>query len=207
MSRLLLKRVLDIELALLGMVATAPVMAAVALAVWRAVGRPVFFVHQRPGLAERAFGLVKFRSMTNARDEDGRLLPNAARLTSVGRFLRRTSLDELPELWNVLKGDMSIVGPRPLLMSYLPAYRPQERRRHLMRPGITGLAQVRGRNDLSWDDKMAADAEYIERWSLTLDARIVVLTVLRVVSGRGVGVEGGTERPPEPRGRPGRMDA
>lgn len=207
MSRLRLKRVLDVELALLGVLVTAPVMAAVAFAVWRTMGRPVFFVHQRPGLDERPFGLVKFRSMSNARDAAGRLLPNASRLTTVGRFLRRTSLDELPELWNVLRGEMSVVGPRPLLMSYLPSYQPRERKRHRMRPGITGLAQVRGRNSLSWDDKMAADVEYIEHWSLSLDAALVARTFLRVVSGRDVGVEGGTERPAERHRRPDQVDA
>ncbi len=196
MSRLLLKRVLDIELALVGLLCLSPVLALIAVLVLRGMGRPVFFVQTRPGRHETPFRLVKFRTMTQATGPDGRLLPNSARLTRFGRFLRSSSLDELPELWNVLRGDMSLVGPRPLLNEYLVAYDQRERKRHDVRPGITGLAQVRGRNSVRWSDKMASDVEYVQRWSLTLDAAIMARTFLTVLSRRDVAVEGGTQRPP-----------
>ncbi len=179
------KRLLDVMLAGLALVVLAPVLAGLALAVWLSMGRPVFFRQERPGFLGRPFRILKFRTMTDARDAAGWLLPDGQRLTRVGRFLRRTSLDELPELWNVLRGEMSLVGPRPLLMRYLPYFRPRERRRFEVRPGITGLAQISGRNCLGWDQRLELDAQYVERLSLRQDLWILARTVLAVVKGEG----------------------
>ncbi|MCE5268414.1 MAG: sugar transferase, partial [Planctomycetaceae bacterium] len=151
--------------------------------------RPVLFRQWRPGLGERPFLLYKFRTMNDACGPDGRPLPDAARLTALGRFIRRTSLDELPQLWNVLRGEMSLVGPRPLRMDYLPYFTRLERLRHSVRPGITGWAQVHGRNEASWDDRFANDVWYVEHWSLWLDLRILWLTLRQVVHGRGIVVD------------------
>jgi lipopolysaccharide/colanic/teichoic acid biosynthesis glycosyltransferase len=149
----------------------------------------VVFRQRRPGLGGRPFTLKKFRTMNDARGPDGRFLPDAGRLTPLGRFLRRTSLDELPQLWNVLWGEMSLVGPRPLRWHYLPYFTPRERLRHTVRPGITGWAQIHGRNEASWDHRLANDVWYVEHWSLWLDCRILCLTLLQVFRGRGVVVD------------------
>lgn len=156
----------------------------------RKLGSPVFFRQTRPGLHGRPFEMVKFRTMTDARGRDGKLLPDAERLTAFGRFLRATSLDELPELWNVIKGDMSLVGPRPLLMEYLPLYSPEQARRHEARPGITGWAQVNGRNALSWEEKFKLDVWYVDHRSLWLDIKILWLTVRKVLVREGISADG-----------------
>ena len=175
------KRLLDCVLAALLLVLLSPVMGVLALLVRIKLGTPVIFHQERPGRDERIFRLCKFRTMTDARDEKGELLSDSERLTPFGRRLRETSLDELPELWNVLKGDMAIVGPRPLLIQYLPAYTVRERHRHDVRPGITGLAQVSGRNFLPWDQRLALDVEYAERITFFGDLRIVAMTVWKVL--------------------------
>jgi len=181
-----LKRAFDIVLIVLTAPLWVPVLAVVALLVrWR-LGSPVFFRQLRPGLHGKPFRMVKFRSMTDARDAAGQLLPDEQRLPAFGRLLRSTSLDELPELWNVLKGDMSLVGPRPLLMDYLPLYSPEQARRHEVRPGVTGWAQVNGRNAISWPDKFALDVWYVDNRSLWLDVRIIGMTLATVMKRRGV---------------------
>jgi len=185
-----LKPVLDAALALLALVALAPVLAAVALLVRARLGRPVLFRQLRPGLGGRPFVIYKFRSMADARAGDGTLLPDAARLTRFGRFLRSTSLDELPELVNVLKGEMSLVGPRPLRMSYLARYTSEQARRHEVRPGITGWAQVNGRNGISWQRKLELDVFYVDHLSARLDLRILGLTLVRLVRREGISAEG-----------------
>jgi len=154
------------------------------------IGYPVFFQQVRPGLEGRPFKMIKFRTMTNQCDASGNLLPDAKRLTAFGRFLRSTSLDELPELWNVLKGDMSLVGPRPLLMEYLPLYSPEQARRHEVRPGITGWAQVNGRNAISWDEKFDLDVWYVDNQSIWLDIKILWLTVKKVIMRDGISQNG-----------------
>ena len=185
-----LKRALDLFAAALGIVALIPGMALVAVAIAADMGRPVLFRQHRPGLHGRPFTLLKFRTMRNAADGEGRPLADGERLTRLGRFLRSTSLDELPTLWNVLRGDMSLVGPRPLLMEYLPLYNEEQRRRHEVRPGITGLAQARGRNALSWQEKFALDIEYVENQSLALDLKILALTLKKVVAREGISQPG-----------------
>jgi sugar transferase EpsL len=184
------KRTFDVVGACLGLIAAAPALFLIAVLVRTRLGSPVFFVQTRPGHHGRPFRIVKFRTMRDARNADGVPLPDAARLTPFGAFLRSTSLDELPELWNVIRGDMSLVGPRPLLMEYLDRYTPAQARRHDALPGITGLAQVSGRNGLTWDEKFAFDREYIDGCSLSLDVRILFLTILQVVSRRGVNQPG-----------------
>lgn len=184
------KRLFDVVVALLALLALAPLLLAIALAVKLFLGAPVLFSQQRPGLHGRPFRLVKFRTMRDAVDARGRPLPDAERLTRFGRFLRASSLDELPELWNVLRGEMSLVGPRPLLMEYLPLYSPEQARRHEVRPGITGWAQVNGRNALSWEDKFALDVWYVDHRSMVLDLRILVLTVWRVLRPQGISQAG-----------------
>lgn len=180
------KRIFDLLAATILLVIFAPVMAAVAVCVRLALGSPVLFRQSRPGLNGRAFVLLKFRSMRNAFDADGRLLPDGERLTAFGRLLRRTSLDELPELLNVLKGEMSLVGPRPLLMEYLPLYTAEQARRHEVKPGLTGWAQVNGRNAISWEQKFRLDVWYVDHASLWLDLRILWLTLSEVVRGGGI---------------------
>ena len=175
------KGLIDRALAGAGLIVLAPVLSGLALVVRRRLGSPVLFRQVRPGLHGEPFEMVKFRTMTDARGPDGALLPDAERLTPFGQFLRSTSLDELPELWNVVQGDMSIVGPRPLLMRYLDRYTPEQARRHEVRPGITGLAQVSGRNAISWEDKFALDVRYVDHASLWLDLEILARTVLKVV--------------------------
>jgi lipopolysaccharide/colanic/teichoic acid biosynthesis glycosyltransferase len=184
------KRLVDILLSALALVVLAPVIAAVAIVVRLKLGSPVFFVQERPGLGGRSFRLVKFRTMLDRVGSDGRPLEDADRLTPFGRWLRSTSLDELPELWNVLKGEMSLIGPRPLLMQYLPLYTPFQMRRHEVRPGITGWAQVNGRNALSWPEKFALDVWYVDHWSLGLDMLIVLRTLRSVAGQHGISAEG-----------------
>ena len=185
-----MKRLLDFIAALLGLIALAlPLLLLMAL-IRRRLGSPVFFRQTRPGLHGQPFEMVKFRTMTDACGPDGALLPDAERLTPFGRFLRSTSLDELPELWNVLKGDMSLVGPRPLLMEYLPLYSPEQARRHAVRPGVTGWAQVNGRNAISWEEKFALDTWYVDHQSLLLDMKILWLTVKKVLVREGISAAG-----------------
>lgn len=190
------KRLLDLALALPALLLTGPLVAALALLVRARLGSPVLFRQERPGLGGRPFTLLKLRTMREVRGADGRPLPDAERLTPLGRWLRRTSLDELPELWNVVRGDMSLVGPRPLLARYLPLYSPEQARRHDVRPGVTGWAQVRGRNALTWPEKFEHDVWYVDNSSLGLDLRILWATVLAVCSGRGVSAAGYATMPP-----------
>lgn len=185
-----MKRTFDFVLAGLGLTILAPVLLATALAVRLTLGAPVLFRQLRPGLHGRPFLLYKFRTMRDAVDANGEPLPDVERLTGLGRWLRRTSLDELPELWNVLRGDMSLVGPRPLLMEYLPLYTPEQARRHAVRPGLTGWAQVNGRNALGWDERLALDVWYVDHRSLRLDLGILLLTVWRVIRRVGINQEG-----------------
>jgi lipopolysaccharide/colanic/teichoic acid biosynthesis glycosyltransferase len=185
-----MKRLVDIAVVVLLAPFWLPVMGGVVLLVAIRLGRPVFFIQTRPGRWGRPFGLIKFRTMTDARDAQGKLLPDAERLTPFGRRLRSTSLDELPELWNVLRGDMSLVGPRPLLMHYLEAYTPEEARRHEVRPGLTGWAQVNGRNAVEWDRKLALDVWYVDHRSFWLDLKILWLTIWAVLSRKGIASSG-----------------
>jgi len=185
-----LKRVIDVVGASIGLVLLSPLLAVVALLVRVRMGTPVLFRQQRPGRGGRPFEMTKFRTMTDRRGPDGELLPDAERLTALGRWLRRTSVDELPELLNVVQGDMSLVGPRPLLMEYLPLYSPEQARRHEVRPGITGWAQVNGRNAVTWDEKFALDVWYVDHRSFTLDVEILAKTVAQVFSGHGVSAPG-----------------
>lgn len=181
-----MKRLFDLLASAFGLLTLAVPLAVLAWLVRRKLGSPVFFSQVRPGLHGKPFRMVKFRTMTDARDASGALLPDAQRLTSFGRFLRASSLDELPELWNVLKGDMSLVGPRPLLMQYLPLYSPEQARRHEARPGVTGWAQVNGRNAISWEDKFKLDVWYVDNQSLSLDIKILWLTVKKVLVRDGI---------------------
>jgi len=184
------KRALDLFLVLAALPLLSPLLGVVALLVRLRLGAPVLFRQQRPGLAGQPFTLFKFRTMTGARDACGNLLPDDRRLTPLGRFLRATSLDELPELFNVLRGEMSLVGPRPLLVQYLERYTPQQARRHQVRPGITGWAQVNGRNALTWEEKFALDVWYVDRQSLWLDLKIVALTICKIVKREGISQPG-----------------
>lgn len=184
------KRLLDLVLASVALIVFAPVLVVVAILVRVKIGSPVFFLQERPGLDGKPFKIIKFRTMTDARDADGQLLPDAERMTSLGEFLRRTSLDELPELINVLRGEMSLVGPRALLMGYLPLYNSRQARRHEVRPGITGWAQVSGRNHVDWPERLEMDVQYVERRSLWLDLKILLLTVWTVLKQEGISEEG-----------------
>ncbi len=190
MYRRHLKRVFDLCVASIALVAFAPLLLILAALVRIQLGAPVIFRQQRPGLHGRPFTMLKFRSMTDARDAEGNLLPDEQRLTPFGRFLRSSSLDELPELINVIRGDMSLVGPRPLLMEYLDRYTPEQMRRHEVRPGITGWAQVNGRNAISWDQKFVLDVWYVDHLSFWLDLRILALTILRVAQRDGISQRG-----------------
>lgn len=184
------KRLLDIILALSGLLVLFPLLILIAVLVHLHLGKPVLFRQKRPGLHARPFELIKFRSMQDTVDASGNASPDGERLTSFGRWLRVSSLDELPELWNVLKGDMSLVGPRPLLMQYLPLYSPEQARRHEVRPGLTGWAQINGRNTLSWQEKFEMDVWYVDNRSLLLDLRILFYTVKKVLAREGVNAEG-----------------
>jgi len=185
-----MKRLFDIIVACLAFVLMSPIILVIAALVRTQNGAPIFFCQLRPGLAGKLFKLYKFRTMTDARDGDGNLLPDADRLTPLGRFLRKTSLDELPELWNVLKGDMSLVGPRPLLMQYLARYTPEQARRHEVKPGMTGWAQVNGRNALTWEEKFKLDVWYVDHQSFWLDMKIIAMTVWKVLRREGISQTG-----------------
>lgn len=189
MYRKFIKRLLDIVISFTALVVLSPVLLIVAILVRTKLGSPIIFHQDRPGLNEKVFRLYKFRSMTDERDSDGELLPDAVRLTKFGSFLRKTSLDELPELWNIFKGDMSIVGPRPLLVGYLPYYTEEERVRHSVKPGLTGLAQVNGRNYISWDKRLQKDIEYVNKMSLLMDVKIFWKTIAIVFEKENVAVE------------------
>lgn len=190
-----MKRLFDIVVAAVALIILSPVIAGVAVAIGWSIGRPIFFSQLRPGLGGRPFRMVKFRTMLHACDSTGRPLPDAQRITPLGAFLRRTSLDELPELYNVLKGDMSLVGPRPLLMVYLERYTCQEARRHDVRPGVTGWAQINGRNSLTWPEKFALDLWYVEHRSFLLDLRILLRTVVNVARRDGISAAGEATMP------------
>lgn len=186
----MIKRSLDICASILGLTLLSVPLITLGLLVLLRLGSPIFFRQQRPGLQGRPFTMLKFRTMTDEKGTDGQLLPDAVRLTSFGRFLRASSLDELPELWNVLKGDMSLVGPRPLLMEYLPLYTPEQARRHEVRPGITGWAQINGRNAISWEAKFKLDVWYVDNCTLWLDIKILWLTVKKVPLRQGISADG-----------------
>jgi lipopolysaccharide/colanic/teichoic acid biosynthesis glycosyltransferase len=190
-----MKRGFDILISIAALAVLAAPMLLIALVICLLMGWPPLFTQTRTGLKGRLFSISKFRTMTTATDANGALLPDAQRLTSFGALLRRTSLDELPELFNVLKGDMSLVGPRPLLPEYLPHYSPEQARRHDVRPGITGLAQINGRNALTWDEKFALDVQYVDRASLCLDLKIILCTLGSVLSGKGVSAPGHATMP------------
>lgn len=184
-----IKRILDFVLSLVALIVLSPVLLIVAILVRVKLGSPVIFKQQRPGKNEKIFTLYKFRTMTDKKDENGNLLPDSERLTKFGKFLRSTSLDELPELVNILKGDMAIVGPRPLLVEYLPYYTEEEKHRHDVRPGLTGLAQVNGRNSISWEEKFKDDLEYIEKISILEDIKIIFTTIGKVFKREGISQE------------------
>ena len=185
-----MKRALDIVIAGLGLILLSPLLGLLALVVAATMGCPVLFSQVRPGLNAQPFRLYKFRTMRNAIDGAGESLSDAARLTRTGRFLRASSLDELPELWNILRGDMSLVGPRPLLMEYLPLYSPEQARRHEVRPGLTGWAQVNGRNALTWDEKFMLDVWYVDNLTMMVDLKILARTVIKVVRRHGISAQG-----------------
>jgi len=180
------KRLFDLTVAIVLLIILSPLLVIVSILVFILIGSPVFFKQRRAGLNSEVFEIIKFRTMNNKVDSKGELLPDNERLTRFGQFLRSSSIDELPELWNVIKGDMSLVGPRPLLQEYLVLYSEEQKRRHLVRPGITGLAQVSGRNSLSWEDKFVCDLWYVENHNLILDLKILVQTLLKVMRRSGV---------------------
>jgi len=184
------KRLFDLALTVPALVLLSPVLVVLSLLVRLKLGSPVLFRQIRPGLNEKPFNMLKFRTMTNARDKDGNLLPDEQRLTRFGRFLRSTSLDELPKVLNVLKGDMSLVGPRPLLTQYLDRYTPEQARRHEVKPGITGWAQVNGRNAITWEEKFKLDVWYVDNWSLWLDIKIIAMTIWKILKREGISQPG-----------------
>lgn len=189
------KRLFDILISLGLIIVLSPLFLVLLGAVYWKMGRPVIFTQPRPGLNGRPFKMYKFRTMTEERDSEGNLLPDEERLTPLGRFLRETSLDELPELFNVLKGDMSLVGPRPLLMQYLDRYAPEQARRHEVKPGITGWAQINGRNAITWEEKFVLDVWYVDNWSLWLDMKILAMTVVKVLKREGISAAGEATMP------------
>jgi lipopolysaccharide/colanic/teichoic acid biosynthesis glycosyltransferase len=191
-----LKRVFDILVSGVALVVLVIPLLVLVVLIRRKLGAPALFRQIRPGLHGRPFQLIKFRTMTDARGEDGLPLPDSERLTPFGRFLRATSLDELPELWNVLKGDMSLVGPRPLLMQYLPLYSQEQARRHEVRPGLTGWAQVNGRNALSWEQKFSLDVWYVDNRTFGMDVKILLLTVRKAIAREGISAPGDATMPP-----------
>lgn len=190
-----MKRLFDVVASAVALVVLSPLIVVVAVLVALKLGRPVLFTQERPGRIGRPFTMYKFRTMTSATGPDGRLLPDADRLTSFGRLLRSTSLDELPELWNILRGDMSLVGPRPLLMAYLPRYSAHQARRHEVRPGLTGWAQVNGRNATTWDERFDLDVWYVDHRTMRLDLQIIWKTIRAVVRRDGVSAEGHATMP------------
>lgn len=181
-----LKRILDLAVAGLWIIILSPLMGLIALLIWLSMGQPIFFRQTRSGLHGKPFEMIKFRTMTHSLDDQGQLLPDHERLTPLGKLLRSLSLDELPELFNVLQGDMSLVGPRPLLMRYLDRYTPEQRRRHDVKPGITGWAQVNGRNDLTWEEKFSLDLWYVAHQTFWLDLKILALTVVEILRRKGI---------------------
>ena len=189
------KRIFDLALSIPAFFFLSLLMLAIATLVRLKIGSPVLFRQVRPGLHSRPFTIYKFRTMTDERDENGDLLPDGDRLTRLGRFLRKTSLDELPELFNVIKGEMSLVGPRPLLMRYINRYTPGQARRHEVKPGLTGWAQINGRNAISWEDKFELDVWYVDNWSLKLDLQIIGMTIKKVLKREGVSAEGDATMP------------
>lgn len=184
-----IKRILDIISSLLAIIILSPLLAVTAVLVKTKLGSPVLFRQERPGKDEKIFTLMKFRTMTDERDENGELLPDEVRLTKFGKFLRSTSIDELPELFNILKGDMSVIGPRPLLVEYTPRYNEHQHRRHEVRPGLSGWAQVNGRNTVSWEDKFDMDVHYVDNYSFAMDVKILFMTVLNVLKREGISSE------------------
>ncbi len=186
----MIKRIFDVVSSLIFLFLLLPIMVFIALLVYLNIGKPILFRQTRPGLNSSPFNIIKFTTMTNIFDEKGNLLDDEKRLTNFGKFLRSTSLDELPELWNVLKGDMSFVGPRPLLMEYLPLYSPLQLRRHEVRPGITGWAQINGRNAISWDEKFILDIWYVDNISFWLDIKILLITFKKVIMRKDISNEG-----------------
>lgn len=187
----LIKRFFDLVLSSIALILLSPVMLLISIAILLTDGFPIFFTQPRSGLKGKVFNNYKFRTMRTATDRRGKLLPEEKRLFPLGRFLRRFSLDELPELFNILRGEMSLVGPRPLLVEYLPLYSPQQARRHEVLPGLTGWAQVNGRNALTWEDKFKLDVWYVENWSFGLDVKIILLTIGKVLRGEGISPQGG----------------
>lgn len=184
------KRLFDLLFTIPGLIVVSPILGLISLLIRFKLGSPILFRQQRPGFYGKPFFCYKFRTMTNSRDGDGNLLPDSERLNGFGRFLRSTSLDELPELFNVLKGDMSLVGPRPLLMQYLERYTPEQMRRHEVKPGITGWAQVNGRNALTWEEKFKLDVWYVDNWSLWLDLKIIAMTIWKILKREGINQPG-----------------
>jgi len=186
----IIKRVMDIALSALILIVCSPIILIVGLITWLSSGGPIFFYHQRPGKDGKLFKLVKIRSMVDQYDQDGKLLPDSERITSLGSFIRRTSIDELPEFYNVLRGDMSLVGPRPLLKQYIPRYSAEQARRHEVLPGVTGWAQVNGRNTISWDEKFKLDIWYVDNWTFWLDVKIIFMTIWKVLTREGISQPG-----------------
>ena len=184
------KRLLDILISAIILMLASPLLLLTAVLIFLSYGTPIFFKHERPGKDGLPFKLIKFRSMRDARDQEGNVLPDAERITRLGQFIRRTSIDELPEFYNVLRGDMSLVGPRPLLMQYLQRYSAEQARRHDVLPGVTGWAQINGRNAISWDDKFKYDLWYIDHWTFWLDVKIIFLTIWKVLKGDGISQPG-----------------
>ncbi len=185
-----MKRLFDLSTALILSILFVPFLVFLSLMVCIRLGLPIFFVQTRPGLNNIPFKLYKFRTMADSRDSEGNLLPDVDRLTAFGRFLRSTSLDELPELWNILRGDMSLVGPRPLLLQYLERYTPEQMHRHNVKPGITGWAQVNGRNAITWEEKLKLDVWYVDHWSLWLDVKIIGMTIWKILKREGINQPG-----------------
>ncbi len=183
------KRILDIISSLLAIIILSPLLAVTSVLVKTKLGSPVLFKQERPGKDEKIFTLMKFRTMTDERDENGELLPDEVRLTKFGKFLRSTSIDELPELFNILKGDMSVIGPRPLLVKYLSRYNEHQHRRHEVKPGLSGWAQVNGRNAISWEEKFDFDVEYVDNYSLLMDIKVLFMTVVNVLKRDGISSE------------------
>lgn len=190
MYRKYIKRLLDFLLSLIALIILSPLMLIISILVRVKLGKPIIFKQERPGKNEKIFTLYKFRTMTDEKDENGKLLSDEARLTKFGKFLRSTSMDELPELINIIKGDMSIIGPRPLLVEYLPLYNDEQKKRHNERPGLTGLAQINGRNNLSWEEKFKEDVFYTENISFKLDIKILFKTIIKVIKREGISEEG-----------------
>jgi len=191
-----IKRPQDFLLSLIALIILSPIISIIAILVKIKLGSPIIFKQYRPGVNAKVFKMYKFRTMTDEKDEKGELLPDDIRLTSFGRLLRSTSMDELPELWNVVRGDMSIIGPRPLLVQYLPLYNEQQKRRHEVRPGLSGYAQVNGRNSLSWEDKFELDIEYVDRLSFITDWKIILLTIKKVILREGINSDSSTTMEP-----------